>query len=140
VSHVERDDVRGAALEQHVGEPPGRGADVERVPAGHLDTELIQRVRELQTATANVRVVVFPQLDASAIVDGRAGFGGRTPVDEHLAGQDQRPRPLARRGQATVDDEVVEADTGQELSPNAECRMLNAEVPSPEPPSTRDAF
>ena len=35
VADVERDDARGAALQQHVGEAAGRGADVERrrVPA-----------------------------------------------------------------------------------------------------------
>ena len=33
VADVERDDVPGAALEQHVGEAAGRGADVERVAA-----------------------------------------------------------------------------------------------------------
>ena len=33
VSHVERDDVPGATLQQHVGEAAGRRADVEAVAA-----------------------------------------------------------------------------------------------------------
>ena len=37
VGHVERDHVRRAALQQAVGEPAGRGADVERAAAGDVD-------------------------------------------------------------------------------------------------------
>ena len=38
VADVERDHARGAALEQHVGEPAGRGADVERSAAPSAST------------------------------------------------------------------------------------------------------
>ena len=57
VADVERDDARGAALQQHVGEAAGRGADVERLAAGDGDAEGVERVRELQAAAADVGVV-----------------------------------------------------------------------------------
>ena len=46
------------------------------------------------------------------IVDGGARLGGGTIVDGHLPGEDQRTRPLARRRQATFDDELIETDAG----------------------------
>ena len=47
---VERDHARRAALEQDVREAAGRGADVERVPPGRVDPELVEGVRELVAA------------------------------------------------------------------------------------------
>ena len=55
VADVERDHARGAALEQHVGEAAGRGADVEAVEPARVDPERVERVRELLAAARNVR-------------------------------------------------------------------------------------
>jgi hypothetical protein len=45
VADVEGDDVPGAALEHHVGEAAGGGADIERQQPGDVDGEGIQGVR-----------------------------------------------------------------------------------------------
>ena len=55
VADVERDHPRRAALEQHVGEPAGRGADVERIETGDVDPERVERVGELVPAAGDVR-------------------------------------------------------------------------------------
>ena len=57
VADVERDDARGAALQQHVGEAAGRGADVERLAPVDGDAEGVERVRELEPAAADVRMI-----------------------------------------------------------------------------------
>ena len=55
VAHVERDHARRAALQQHVGEPAGGGADVERVEPGDVDPERVEGVRELVPGARDVR-------------------------------------------------------------------------------------
>ena len=50
VGDVERDHRRGATLEQAVGEPAGAGSDVERPAAAHVESERIERIRELDPA------------------------------------------------------------------------------------------
>ncbi len=47
---VERDHACSAALEQDVRKAAGRSADVERVPPGRVDAELVEGVRELVAA------------------------------------------------------------------------------------------
>ena len=47
----------GAALQQDVGEPAGRGADVEALAPVDGDAEGVERVRELQAAAADVGMV-----------------------------------------------------------------------------------
>jgi hypothetical protein len=42
MTHVDGDDRRGAALEETVGEPAGRGSRVERPLAGDLDVEPVE--------------------------------------------------------------------------------------------------
>ena len=54
VRDVERDHMGGAALEQAVGEPAGRRADVERVAARRVEPEAVERVRQLDPAAGHV--------------------------------------------------------------------------------------
>ena len=56
VADVEGDHVPRAALQQHVGEAAGRGADIDAEPAGHVDREHVERVRQLDAAAADPRV------------------------------------------------------------------------------------
>ena len=63
VAHVERDHLARAALQQHVGEAAGGRADVERERAGDVDAERVERVRELQPAAADVRMIRHAQRD-----------------------------------------------------------------------------
>ena len=108
VADVERDDARGAALEQDVGEAAGGGADIQRLAAVDGDGERVERVRELQPAAADVRMVWRDQRDVRGRIDLCAGFRVRLAVNADLAGQNQRARPLARRRQPFIDNELVE--------------------------------
>ena len=101
VADVERDDPRRAAPEQDVGEPAGRGADVERETSGHVDAEDVQRVRELDAAAADVRMVRLDQRHVGV----RARPGCRPwrrplPFDAHQSGEDQRRAPARARPRA----------------------------------------
>ena len=53
VADVEGHDVGRAALQQAVGEPPGRRADVERPTAGDVDAEVVERGVELLAASTD---------------------------------------------------------------------------------------
>ena len=108
VADVQRDDARRPAAKQDVGEAAGRGADVERETAGHLDPEDIQRVRELDAAAADVWMVRFDERDVRVGCDRRAGLGDDLAVDADEPGEDQRPRALARRGHPARDQRGIE--------------------------------
>ena len=45
VADVDGDDARGAALEQHLGEPAGRRAGIQGDPPGRVDRERVERRR-----------------------------------------------------------------------------------------------
>ena len=71
--------------------------------AGDRDLKGVQRVRELQSAAADVRMIGRDERDVCGVVDGRARFGHRLAVHGHLPGDDQRPRPLARGRQLSIE-------------------------------------
>ena len=54
VGDVERDHPVGAALQQAVGEPAGRGADVEAGAPGDVDPKRVEGVLELDPAARDV--------------------------------------------------------------------------------------
>ena len=110
VADVEGDHAPRAALEEHVGESARRGADVQPEPFAHVDAKDVQRMGELDPASADV--LMIGTVNRHLGVGGNVGprFGDREPVDSDLAGQDQGARPLARRGEAAVNDEHVEPD------------------------------
>ena len=92
---VERDDERRAALEEHFGEPTGRGADVERASSFDVDTEDVQRVSELERAAADVGVVGRVHRDVRRRIDLCARFRHHGAVDSHRSGEDDGARPFA---------------------------------------------
>ena len=71
--------------------------------------ERVERVRELDAAAADVRMIGRDQLDARVGGDRRAGLRDDLAVDRHLAGENQRARALARRREAALDERHVEA-------------------------------
>ena len=75
VPDVEGDDLPRAALQQHVGEAASRRADVERVPAGDVDAERLERVGQLQAAAADIRMIRRRQGDLGILGDGEARLG-----------------------------------------------------------------
>ena len=99
VADVERDDARGAALQQHVGEAAGRRADVER-DAGRSTSmpKTSSACASLSAAAADVRMVRLDRASTSASAStGVPALDDGLAVDADLAGEDQRARPLARR-------------------------------------------
>ena len=101
---VERDHVGGTALEQHVGEAPGRRTDVEAVPAGRVDTEHVERVRQLLAAARDVRRRRrHRQLGRLVHLLPRLLVAGNEP------GEDERLRLGAALGQPPLDQQHVEA-------------------------------
>src|SRR5262245_9975604 len=54
IAHIQRDNPRSAALQEHVGEPAGRAAGVEAVAPVRIDAERIEAVRELLAPTGDV--------------------------------------------------------------------------------------
>ena len=72
VTDVQRDDARGAALEQDVGEAASRRADVERLASGDVDAEGVERVRQLEPAAADIGMVGRDERDVGVGVDRRA--------------------------------------------------------------------
>ena len=104
VADVDRDDARGAALEQAVREAARRRADVEAVRAGHVEAEGVERVRELLAAAGDERRRPL-DLELGVLVDLLAGL--RVPRDE--PGQDEGLRLGTRLGEAALDEQHVEA-------------------------------
>ena len=70
VADIDGDDMGRAALEQHLREAAGRGADVERVAAGRIEAEMVEPGDQLQRRARDIAL--------RRIVDGdlaRAGNG-----------------------------------------------------------------
>ena len=101
---VEGDHARRAALEQDVREAAGRGTDVERVPPGRVDVELVEGVRELVAAARDEPRRPFDD-ELRRFVDLLAGL--RVAVDE--AGHHERLRLSAALGEAALDEKNVQA-------------------------------
>ena len=53
---IDRVDAPGAALQQHLREAAGRGADIEADHAARIEAEMIERGHELQAAARHVRM------------------------------------------------------------------------------------
>ena len=93
-----------AALEEHVGEAAGRGAEVEAVEPGRVDAERVERVRELLPGARDVRRRAL-DLERRRLVDLLAGLR----VPGHEPGHHERLRLRPALGEATLDEEHVEA-------------------------------
>src|SRR5437764_1479259 len=112
VTHVESIDARGTALQQHVREATGRGADVETHSARHLDTERVERGGELLAAARHIWRAL-DERDHGVCGDELAGFevGARAVAgpDAEAAGHQQPSSNVTVGGEAARDDEVVHA-------------------------------
>src|SRR5687767_14340004 len=97
MANIECDDAPSATLQQHVGEAAGGCPDVEALAPPNLDVKRVERVGQLEAAAAGVWVIGREECDRRLIVDRGARLRCRTIVDGHLAGKNQRPRPLTGR-------------------------------------------
>ena len=107
---IERNHARRIALEQDVGEPAGRRADVQRPASGDDDGEHVERVGQLDAAAPDVGMIRGDELDLRLLADRGAGFRDDLSVDFDLAGKNQRARALARRRQPALDERDVQSD------------------------------
>ena len=112
--------------------PPVDAPMSSAVAPAHVDRERVERMRELQPAASDVRVIgrarARPRMSGA---HERAGLERRAGSRLHLPRHDQRPRPLTRRRETTVDEQRVEADLlhrGEgRRSRNAQCTMHDAQ-------------
>ncbi len=113
VGDVERDHVRGAALQQAVGEAARRGADVERLAPRDVDRQRVERVGELDAAARDeLGRSVDAELDVVLHKLPRLGRSGAPGTEVHLACEHRRGGPRTRGEQPTVRQQAVEADPG----------------------------
>ena len=103
VADVQRDHARGAALQQDVREPAGRGADVEAVAPGRVDPEGVERVRELLAAARDEPRAAL-DLELRRLVHLLARL--RVPGDE--ASEHERLRLRAALREAALDEQDVQ--------------------------------
>src|SRR5579862_938823 len=104
VADVDRNHAGSAALQEHVGETAGGGADVEAVEARRVQAEGVERVRELLAAARDVRRAAL-ELELGAFVHLLA----RLLVARHEAREHQRLRLRARLGEPPLHKEDVQA-------------------------------
>ena len=103
VPDIDRIDTRRTALQQHLGETAGRGADIERHNSGHEEPEMIQRGDQLEGAARDMIVGSGGHVHVGARGDGGAGLGFDRAGHLHQAAPDQVLRSCARTGQASLD-------------------------------------
>ncbi len=132
VADVDRVDPRRAAVEQHVGEPAGRGADVECHQPGWRKREAVEPVHELQSAARHPGVVLTLERqrrvggeEVARLVDAPVAAPGETGEDQGggaASALDQpafdkelvRPRPTA-----ALRFQAIETDPAETLRPTA---------------------
>ena len=107
LAHVDGIDADGAALQQHVGEPAGRRAEVEGDPSPGTETQVVERGRELFSASRGV---------PRTLVHGHVGLGfeeGRGAI-RSLSAYSDLPRedhclgPLAAGRKAALHQQLIE--------------------------------
>ena len=106
VGDVERDDMRGPALQQAVGEAAGGGADVERVATRDVDAERVERVGELDPA-ARDELRRRGDVELDVLGDELAGLLRPPPpgAEMHIAGDHRGRGARARREQPSLGEE-----------------------------------
>src|SRR5262249_42830732 len=107
VADVDRRDGSCAALEEAVGEPTGRGAEIEASLAARADPEGIERTRELHAAAGDVGVVFSTYPDRRVFREKRTGLVDPHLADVDLARQNERLRARSRGRELTRDEELI---------------------------------
>ena len=115
MADVDRDDMRGAALQQRIGEAAGGDADVERRAARDVDAEGVERGIELQPAARDEVGGGIVEIEPAVRLDVEAGLGDDAPVDADMPAQDRVARARPAGDEAALGDELIEPDAGQVL-------------------------
>src|SRR6516162_9193204 len=124
---IDRKHKRCAIGEQHLGEPAGRGTDIETDMAFDIDRVMLQRAGELDAAARDVGV---GGLRLEGCVGGQQlrRLANLLVVCGDEAGLDCRARPRAALEQATLDQQYVHAfgSRGHQLSFRTGCTSCSA--------------
>jgi len=108
VANIDGVDATRPPREQDIGEATGRCADIEGDRAKWFDLEVLKRVVELETATANPAMIAAPNLERRVGRETQAGFVEASSSREDDAGHDQGTGTGAALGQAAHHQELIE--------------------------------
>ena len=103
VPHVHGNDVRGAALEQHVGKAARSGANVEHAESARIQSEVVQGESQLAPAASHVARRFGVHLDSRVGRHGAPGSPNWRVVDPHEAVTHVLARLGSRGGQSAAD-------------------------------------
>ena len=96
-------DAGSAALEQHLGEASGRGANIERDEALRVEAEGVERRCQLEPAAGDERRDASASTDkAGAGIEQRPRLQRRHALDAHRAEADEVGGARAGHGQTSV--------------------------------------
>ena len=98
-----------AALQQHVGEAAGRGADVERYATLRIDLEMIERMGKLEPATRDIWNLRFPDLEREIRRHRLAGLVEPPLAGKNPPGEDQCLCLGPAVGEAALEEQLIEA-------------------------------
>ena len=104
---VDRIDPGRASAEQHVGEPAGRRAHVQRHRAGDVETEKSEAMVELDAAARDPGMVFPAHFQRRILRQQLAGLGDLLLAAEHGASHDQRLGAAAAVRQPAGDEQLV---------------------------------
>ncbi len=107
VPDIDGIDASRAALQQHVGEAAGRGADVEGDGTGGVDAEMVERMGELDAAARHPGMIAPAQFERRFGGDADARLVEPAIAAPHRAGENQRLRLGAAVGKAALDQERI---------------------------------
>jgi hypothetical protein len=116
VADIDGDHAQGAALQQAIGESAGGSANVQAVEPAHIDLKTCKSACELVAAARDELRSLAANAHFRVGRDPRAGLLDGRIVHDHVAGEDQRLRLVARFGEAIVDESLVEPNTGRGAS------------------------
>jgi hypothetical protein len=90
VSGIDCNDSRSPVLQQAIGKTAGGSADIQTNFAFHVDLPVFQSFFQLKAAAAHILQVFPKQTNLRVRVNGSTGFVNFLPVDQHVAGEDER--------------------------------------------------
>jgi len=99
---VDGRDMRGAVLEETVGESAGRSADVKAGAIVDVDAPVVEGVGELEASTADVGLVFAKEADGGVRGDGCTGLIDFLPCYEDTAGENEGAGALAAGDKGTI--------------------------------------
>ena len=97
----------GTAIEQHLGEAAGRGADVEGDAPVDYDPEVIESVGEFDAAPRDPGMIAPLESERRFCCELFAGFVDAPFAAADQAGEDQRLRLGAALGETSLDEELI---------------------------------